>query len=136
MFYRLKELDLDKELDNKYSGKTIVSIAAGKTINDLKEIFGCQKYIRVMPNTPALISCGATAIARDKDVDDETFNNIKNIFESIGVALEIPEDKFIAITGPNGSGKSTLVKVIMGIAKPDSGKVLFNRTRYNRIINR
>ena len=103
MFYRLKELDLDKELDNKYSVKTIVSIAAGKTIDDLKEIFGCQKYIRVMPNTPALISCGATAIARDKDVDDETFNNIKNIFESIGVALEISEDKMNEIIPVNGS---------------------------------
>ena len=47
------------------------------------------------------------------------------------VSLEIDLDKFIAITGPNGSGKSTLVKVIMGIVKPDSGAVLFERTRYN-----
>ena len=44
--------------------------------------------------------------------------------------------KFIAITGPNGSGKSTLVKVIMGIVKPDSGNILFNRTRYNKFIYR
>ena len=51
------------------------------------------------------------------------------------VNLKIDSDKFIAITGPNGSGKSTLVKVIMGIVKPDSGKVLFNRTRYNWFIN-
>ena len=51
------------------------------------------------------------------------------------VNLKIDSDKFIAITGPNGSGKSTLVKVIMGIVKPDSGIVLFNRTRYNRFIN-
>ena len=51
------------------------------------------------------------------------------------VNLKIDSDKFIAITGPNGSGKSTLVKVIMGIVKPDSGKVLFNRTRYYRFVN-
>ena len=48
------------------------------------------------------------------------------------INLEINDDKFIAITGPNGSGKSTLVKIIMGIVKPDKGKVLFNRKRYNR----
>lgn len=42
------------------------------------------------------------------------------------INLEIDVEKFIAITGPNGSGKSTLVKIIMGIEKPDSGKVIFN----------
>ena len=42
------------------------------------------------------------------------------------VSLKIDLQKFVAITGPNGSGKSTLVKIIMGIEKPDSGKVIFN----------
>ena len=58
---------------------------------------------------------------------------LKNIcFEREGrkilddINLDIDVGKFIAITGPNGSGKSTLVKIIMGIEKPDSGKVIFN----------
>ena len=42
------------------------------------------------------------------------------------VNLTIDTNKFIAITGPNGSGKSTLAKIIMGIEKPDSGKVIFD----------
>lgn len=42
------------------------------------------------------------------------------------ITLKLDTNKFIAITGPNGSGKSTLVKIIMGIEKPDSGKVIFN----------
>lgn len=42
------------------------------------------------------------------------------------INLEIDVEKFVAITGPNGSGKSTLVKIIMGIEKPDSGKVIFD----------
>ena len=41
------------------------------------------------------------------------------------INLKIDTNKFIAITGPNGSGKSTLVKMIMGIEKPDSGKIIF-----------
>lgn len=41
------------------------------------------------------------------------------------VSLKIDNDKFVVITGPNGSGKSTLAKIIMGIEKPDSGKVIF-----------
>lgn len=42
------------------------------------------------------------------------------------VNLNIEDNKFVAITGPNGSGKSTLAKMIMGIEKPDSGKIYFN----------
>lgn len=42
------------------------------------------------------------------------------------INLEIDVEKFVAITGPNGSGKSTLVKIIMGIEKPDSGRVIFD----------
>ena len=42
------------------------------------------------------------------------------------LSLEIPSDKFVVITGPNGSGKSTLAKIIMGIEKPDSGKIIFD----------
>ena len=48
----------------------------------------------------------------------------KKILDNI--CLKIDSQKFIAITGPNGSGKSTLVKIIMGIERPDSGKIIFN----------
>ena len=48
----------------------------------------------------------------------------KKILNNIN--LKIDTGKFIAITGPNGSGKSTLVKIIMGIEKPDSGKIIFD----------
>ena len=48
----------------------------------------------------------------------------KKILNNIN--LKISTDKFVAITGPNGSGKSTLVKMIMGIEKPDSGKIMFD----------
>lgn len=41
------------------------------------------------------------------------------------INLKIEGKKFIAITGPNGSGKSTLAKIIMGILKPTSGKIMF-----------
>ena len=65
-----------------------------------------------------------------KDICFERDN--RKILDNVNLNIDL--GKFIAITGPNGSGKSTLVKVIMGIVKPDSGKVLFNRTRYYRII--
>lgn len=48
----------------------------------------------------------------------------KKILNNINLKIDL--EKFIAITGPNGSGKSTLVKIIMGIEKPDSGKIIFD----------
>lgn len=43
-----------------------------------------------------------------------------------GLSLAIEDDQFIVITGPNGGGKSTLAKLIMGIEKPTSGRIIFN----------
>lgn len=52
------------------------------------------------------------------------FRDNKQILDNI--TLNIDNSKLIAITGPNGSGKSTLAKIIMGILKPDSGRILFD----------
>ena len=48
----------------------------------------------------------------------------KQILDNVN--LKIDNKKFVAITGPNGGGKSTIAKIIMGIEKPDSGKIIFN----------
>ena len=53
---------------------------------------------------------------------------VKDILKNIN--LKIDEDKFFVVTGPNGSGKSTLAKIIMGINKPTSGKILFNGDKW------
>ncbi len=42
------------------------------------------------------------------------------------ISLTIPDDKLVVITGPNGGGKSTLARLIIGIEKPTSGRILFD----------
>ena len=42
------------------------------------------------------------------------------------VSMTVEDNQFLVITGPNGGGKSTLARLIVGIEKPDSGKILFN----------
>jgi len=44
------------------------------------------------------------------------------------ISLKIEKGKFIVITGPNGSGKSTFARLIMGIEKPTSGRIIFEGT--------
>lgn len=58
-------------------------------------------------------------------VSDQSSNR-KEIIKDLSLTIE--DRKFVAITGPNGGGKSTLAKLIMGIEKPTSGKLLFNGT--------
>ena len=47
----------------------------------------------------------------------------KEILDDISLTID---DRFVAVTGPNGGGKSTLAKVIMGIEKPSSGRILLD----------
>ncbi len=42
------------------------------------------------------------------------------------ISLTIPDDKMVVITGPNGGGKSTLARLIIGIEKPTSGRILLD----------
>lgn len=97
MFYKLKKYKYDN------LNVTIISVAAGIDTKILKEIFGKQKFIRVMPNTPSLIGKGSTAISRSDNVDTITYNNVKKIFESIGIVEEINEDQMNEVIPANGS---------------------------------
>ena len=54
----------------------------------------------------------------------EEASGTKEILKDISLTIE--DRQFVAITGPNGGGKSTLARIIMGIEKPTSGKILFD----------
>ena len=54
------------------------------------------------------------------DVDGEKKNIINNI------SFSVADEKLVCVTGPNGGGKSTLARLIAGIEKPTSGKIILN----------
>ena len=53
-----------------------------------------------------------------------TPNGVTNIINDI--SLEIPDGELLVLTGPNGGGKTTLAKIIMGLAEPTSGSIIWN----------
>lgn len=83
----------------------IVSIAAGITTKFIED--SIQKevaVIRAMPNTPALVRCGSTAVCRGRFVSDEQLQRAKDLFSSIGKAEILEEKYFDIITALSGSG--------------------------------
>lgn len=83
----------------------LVSIAAGISIKYIKSFFDKDiKVIRVMPNTPALIGKGMSAIVIPSNIDATLAQQVKEIFASIGRVEFMDEKLMDAVTAISGSG--------------------------------
>ena len=81
-----------------------ISICAGITSDFIKQHTNPSvKTAIVMPNTPAMLGLGASAIARDDSISDEDFAFAKEIIASCGMVKEIPMGKMKEIICINGS---------------------------------
>ena len=84
----------------------VVSIAAGIGQQSLSQWLGDETAIvRCMPNTPALVLTGATALHANKNVTTEQHDLAENIMRSVGIALWVDEEAQLdAVTAVSGSG--------------------------------
>lgn len=83
----------------------VLSIAAGISIETLTAGLGPEvPVVRVMPNTPALVQQGASALSRGKAATDEHMALAKTLFQAVGTAIEVEEKWMDAVTGLSGSG--------------------------------
>jgi len=95
----------------------IISIAAGIPLKYLsKFIKNNVGLIRIMTNTPALIGCGASAISHNGKINEEALNYVKNIFNAVGIVVELDEIHIDAVTGLSGSGPAYVFLVIEALA--------------------
>ncbi len=87
------------------SEKLLISIAAGVTLATLEDLFGDLACIRAMPNTPALVGCGATGIFANVKSTKAQIKTATRIMESFGICVEVDsEDLLDAVTAVSGSG--------------------------------
>jgi pyrroline-5-carboxylate reductase len=95
----------------------IVSIAAGKTMAWLEEKFGGKKkIIRTMPNTPALVGEGITAVCPNDNISTEELQSVCKILESFGRAEVIQESMMDAVIAVSGSSPAYVFLFIEAMA--------------------
>lgn len=86
------------------AGKIVISIAAGVSIAAVKKYVSCPVAV-VMPNTPAMVGEGCTALSfDDKALSAAQKETIKQIFDCVGTTVILPEDKFAEFSTLIGSG--------------------------------
>ena len=94
-----------------------VSIAAGVSTARLRETLGPEaRIIRTMPNTPALVLEGVTAIARGPGLEPGDVEIAEELFRAVGKVVVLDEGLMDAVTGLSGSGPAYVAIVIEALA--------------------
>ena len=94
----------------------IVSILAGVTLTQLEVMFPSKSIVRAMPNTPAQVGAGVTAIAANALVTTAQLDAVRKIFAAVGTVVEVAESLMNAVTGLSGSGPAYVALMIESMA--------------------
>jgi pyrroline-5-carboxylate reductase len=98
--------------------RLVISPAAGVSIAYIMSFLGeNSKVIRIMPNTPALVGAGMTAVSRNARVSDGEFETALGIFRAIGRAEAVDESLMDIVTGISGSSPAYTYMFIDALAK-------------------
>lgn len=109
----------------------VISVAAGVPLAVLQaHLPKGTRIIRVMPNTPALVGAGATAIAAGDNATAEDLQTTERIFKSVGMTVVLEEEQLDAVTGLSGSGPAYVFLMIEALS--DAG-VKMGLSRYNSL---
>lgn len=87
------------------NGQLVISIAAGIRTQDMARWMGSQNIVRCMPNTPALIRSGVTALYAMPAVKPEQCHRAESVLAAVGSTLWIEDEEMLdAVTAISGSG--------------------------------
>jgi pyrroline-5-carboxylate reductase len=107
----------------------VISIAAGTPVAAIEaRLPAGTRVVRTMPNTPALVGAGATAIAGGGHATPADLDAAKRIFDAVGKTVVLDEEQLDAVTGLSGSGPAYVFLIIEALS--DAG-VKMGLSRYN-----
>lgn len=94
----------------------VISILAGVPLAQLEAVMPGWPVVRAMPNTPATVGAGMTAIAMGSRSLAEHGDLAKEMFSAVGQVVQVPEGALDAVTGLSGSGPGYVAIVIEALA--------------------
>ena len=96
----------------------IITIAPGQTLSSLAERFGSDslKIIRTMPNTPAMVGAGITAVTPNPNVTPEELEYVRQILGGFGISEVISENLMDAVVSVSGSSPAYVFMFIEAMA--------------------
>ena len=111
----------------------LVSICAGVSTEAIEGNVGeAVRVIRAMPNTPALVGAGATAIAAGARASEADMATARALFDAVGITVALEEVHLDAVTGLSGSGPAYIFLILEALA--DAGvKVGLSRRNAQRL---
>jgi pyrroline-5-carboxylate reductase len=95
----------------------VISIAAGIDTETIEAAFAHDvRVVRAMPNTPALVAAGATAISGGRHTTEFDLAAAKAIFDAVGLTVILDESQLDAVTGLSGSGPAYIFLILEALA--------------------
>jgi pyrroline-5-carboxylate reductase len=94
----------------------VISILAGISLAQLEAVFNQQPVIRTMPNTPATVGAGITALVRGHRATDNHYAQAEQIFQAVGQVVSVSEAQIDGVTGLSGSGPAYVALVVEALA--------------------
>jgi len=82
----------------------VLSIAAGVPLAVLEDALGPVPVVRAMPNTPALVGAGVSAVAAGRAAGEDDLAWAEELLRAVGEVVRVPEPLLDAVTGLSGSG--------------------------------
>ncbi len=108
---------LEEIMDVVDDNKLIISVAAGKTTKWISQYFTKPvKIVRCMPNTPALVREGCSAVCRNENVSEEDLQTALTIVGSFGHAEVVAENLMDIVGGVSGSSPAYVFMFIEALA--------------------
>lgn len=96
----------------------ILSVVAGMPSEQIESyLWPGARVVRAMTNTPALVGCGASAVAAGRNAGLADLEWAENVLSSVGVVVRLPERLLDAVTGLSGSGPAYVFLVVEALVE-------------------